>query len=306
MGLNLVHQLYQLKGHKSAIYSLTAGLRQGGLLSAGSDGLIVKWSPDKSDQGEIMGSTGERIFNLISFPEAGIIFCGTMSGDLFQLKYHAENQVKRFRFHQGSIYRMEKWDQLMVVAAGDGIISLWNYESAAIENHLKISHSKLRSLSIDSRNSVLYTGDSEGHIWKLRLPGLELVNKTLSRHQKTVFSLKYIDESNLLISGGLDAHLQISDQQDRLLQDIKAHWFCINDICDLTGTNYLATASRDKSIRIWDKRDWSLAKEISTAKFAAHRHSVNSLLWNMNDQILFSAGDDGHIFGWKLEMNNDT
>ena len=37
--------------------------------------------------------------------------------------------------------------------------------------------------------------------------------------------------------------------------------FAVNDIVSLEGTNYIATASRDKSIRIWQKQSMDLVKK---------------------------------------------
>jgi WD40 repeat protein len=298
----MVRQLYQFRGHKGAIYSLTEGLESGTILSAGSDGCIVKWYPGRNEDGEIIARMDDRIFSIISLRTPQMIFAGTMSGDLYQLQVGALKLVKRFRFHMSSIFRMGVWNDLLIVIGGDGIVSLWNPINGEVVHHLQISNSKLRSLCIDIPSSKLITGDANGNVWILKLPGLQLIDKIMKRHETTVFSLAFLQNTQVLISGGLDAHLKITNETNELISDLNAHWFCINDICDLTGTNYIATASRDKSIRIWDKRDWSLAKEIASTKFVAHSHSVNCLLWNQDEKILYSAGDDGVILAWKIEI----
>lgn len=304
MKIYSIDRIHHFQGHKGGIYTLCHGLEHGSLLSAGSDGMICKWNPQLGQNGVPIAQTGERIFSLFTFPNKKVIFAGTMQGDVFQLNLQNEQIVRRFKFHQSSIYRFAEWNGLLIAAAGDGILSIWNPENGDILNHLKISHQKLRSLSLDPENNTLYTGDSLGNLWILKLPDLILIKKIACHHDKTVFSLEYLINDKLLISGGLDSHIKVSDNKINVLQDLQAHWFCINDICDLKGTDFLATASRDKTIRIWDKRDWSLAKEISNTKFAAHLHSVNSLLWKEEESILYSAGDDGNIFAWKLEIVN--
>jgi WD40 repeat protein len=304
MQIHSIQKIHHLQGHRGAVYTLCNGIDEGSMLSSGSDGMICKWIPDTSHTGVTIAQTGERVFSLYSFPDKKIIFAGTMQGDLFYLKFQNEKVAKRFTFHAGSVYRLNKWNGQLVAAGGDGILSTWNVDHGDILHHLKISHQKLRSLDIDATGNTLYTGDANGNLWILQLPELTLIEKIERLHNKTIFSLKFLASENHLTSGGLDAHLKISDKKGSLLQDLQAHWFCINDICELTHTSYIATASRDKSIRIWDKRDWSLVKEISSPKFAAHLHSVNSLLWNEQKTILYSAGDDGNIFGWKLEIGN--
>ncbi len=301
MQIHTIQQIHYLQGHKGGIYTLCHGFEDNSFLSAGSDGLICKWNPDQNQNGVIIAQTGERLFSLLAFPAQKVIFAGTMQGDLFHLNFKNEQMVKRFKFHQPSIYRLAEWKDLLIVAAGDGIISIWNPENGDIINHLKITHQKLRSLDIDTENDILYTGDANGNLWILKLPEITLIDKIQNLHDKTIFSIKYLQTEKLLVTGGLDAHIKICDGKGKIHQDIQAHWFCVNDICDLTGTPFMATASRDKTIRIWDKRDWSLVKEISSPKFATHLHSVNSLLWKEEELILYSAGDDGNIFGWKFE-----
>lgn len=304
MRIEEIHFLNSYKGHKGAVYQLCAGIEKGSFLSAGSDGLICQWNPAQSNNGLVIAQTGERIFSLLALPDQKMIFAGSMQGDLFLLNILNEPQVKRFRFHQASIYSIKPWNQSIITAGGDGILAIWNPENGSIRYHLKISHQKLRSLAIDAEQDILFAGDGNGHIWKLKLPDLELIQKLENIHSKTVFSLAYLSHEHLLISGGLDAHIKVTDNNNAILHDLNAHWYCVNDLCPLSGTNFIATASRDKTIRIWDKTDWSLAKEISSPKFAAHIHSVNSLLWNKTERILYSAGDDGAIFAWKIEITN--
>lgn len=306
MIIHEIHLFQHFQGHKGGIYSLCHGLEHGSVLSAGSDGAICKWNHAHGNNGVVIAQTGERIFSLLSFYKEKVIVAGTMQGDLFHVSLLQEHIVRRFRFHQPSIYRMAEWNGQLIVAAGDGIVSIWNIEHGDIQNHLKISYQRLRSLTIDKESSKLFAGDSAGNLWILSLPELQLLHKIENLHEKTIFSLEYLVKENLIISGGIDAHIKICDVSGKVKEDIKAHWFCVNDICDLSGTHFISTASRDKSIRIWDKRDWSLVKEISSPKFAAHQYSVNSLLWKKEEHLLYSAGDDGNIFAWKFEINNDT
>jgi WD40 repeat protein len=296
-----VKALDQYKGHFGGIYSIIQGSENDSILSAGSDGLVCKWNIKTGNQGTVVAQTGERIFCLYLFKNENILFAGTMQGDLFQIQLNAPHTVRRLRFHQSTLYRMSSLDHTLIVVSALGIVSLWDAATATIINHLKISNGKLRSLAVDPFRKFIYIGDSDGRLYTLQFPSLELIDKKDKLHEKTVFSLHYLPKEQLLITGGMDAHLKIINEKGNLQNDIKAHWYSINDICELETTPLIATASRDKSIRIWNKNDWSLVKEISTPKFAAHRHSANSLYWYADESILFSAGDDSTIFSWKLE-----
>lgn len=300
-----IYPIRHLKGHMGSIYTLAHDCEEACILSAGSDGFICRWMPLQHDLGHAIAQTGERIFCLHMFNDSKQLFAGTMNGALIQIAFQEQIIVRKFQFHDSSIYRLGFWNEHLLSVAGDGILALWNPADASILNNMKICPSKLRSLAVDSQNHRVFTGDAQGNIWIVDLPDLKLVDCIAAVHDKTVFSLNFLSKNGYLLSGGMDARLKVI-LNNQVKEEIKAHWFSINDICELTGTRFVATASRDKSIRLWSQDDLRLVKEISYPKFAAHLHSVNCLLWNQKQQVLYSAGDDGIVIAWKLEINYDT
>jgi WD40 repeat protein len=58
-----------------------------------------------------------------------------------------------------------------------------------------------------------------------------------------------------------------------------------------------ATASRDKTLKIWDVATQEIIQRIEQTN-EGHLNSVNTLLW-MDDNTLVSAGDDRSINIWR-------
>ena len=86
----------------------------------------------------------------------------------------------------------------------------------------------------------------------------------------------------------------------KIVKSIPAHNYAIYDIVFLNGLNLLATASRDKTIKLWDANSFDFLVRISKENYDAHSHSVNSLYWVENKNMLLSAGDDQKIKIWKI------
>ena len=63
---------------------------------------------------------------------------------------------------------------------------------------------------------------------------------------------------------------------------------------------YLATASRDKTVKLWDAETFELLKVIEVVRDSGHINSVNTLLW-INDDLLLTAGDDRRVLGWTVD-----
>jgi WD40 repeat protein len=87
-----------------------------------------------------------------------------------------------------------------------------------------------------------------------------------------------------------------------LLKKIPAHNFAIYRLLSLKTDTLFASASRDKTIKLWDAEFRPLMR-INQEQFNGHTHSVNALYWNEELNLLVSAGDDRRILAWKLEMD---
>ena len=61
-----------------------------------------------------------------------------------------------------------------------------------------------------------------------------------------------------------------------------------------------ATASRDKTIKIWDSKTFEQLKVINKEKDRGYLNSVNKLIWSTYNNYLISAGDDRAIIIWEI------
>ena len=75
-----------------------------------------------------------------------------------------------------------------------------------------------------------------------------------------------------------------------------AHLATINDLSFSPDGQYLATGSRDKSVKIWHADTLVLQKVLEGVRDRGHFNSVNAVHWTARG--LLSAGDDRTIVWW--------
>ena len=89
---------------------------------------------------------------------------------------------------------------------------------------------------------------------------------------------------------------------NRETKNIAAHNWAIYDMAFSENGKYLATASRDKTIKIWDANQLKVLQRIEGFKDSGHTHSVNAILWLAYNNLLISAGDDQSLKVWEEEV----
>lgn len=119
--------------------------------------------------------------------------------------------------------------------------------------------------------------------------------------------MRFSPDGKFLLTGGKDAHLNIWQvgHYDKI-KSIPAHDWAIYDIAYSPNSNLFATASRDKTLKIWDSKTFQLLKVINKEKYDGHQFSVNKLIWSTYNNYLISAGDDRAIIIWEINLNKTS
>jgi WD40 repeat protein len=287
----LLNKAKQYKGHRAAIYQiLVVGNK---LWSVGGDGFVVEWPIDSDgEDGRVLARVEAKVF-AIAVVSPDMIVLGDLYGHLYWVDIAKGTTLRNVKGHQGAIYGITVVNDKVYTTSADGYLTRWSTSSMLPEESISISAEGLRKMIYTDHGLII--GTSSNEVVVLDLEAWQVTHRWPA-HDNSVFSLAVVGDR--LLSGGRDAHLRSwqmgSWQPDG---DMEAHWFTINDLLVVDEHDLLISASRDKSIRLWDLHSMTplLTKGLQQG---GHVNSVNTLAYH-NDKI-YSAGDDRSIIAWDL------
>lgn len=290
-------------GHADAIYTLADGIGAANFFSGSGDTFAGSWNIDSGTFEKPLLKTAGAIYCLSSSEEKNQVFVGQRGGVLYGVNLAKKQDVKAIEAHEGDVYciEIEENKKIVLSGGGDGCLKVWKKDNLELLLSFKLSDRNIRSIAYSPDKKLLAVGISDGSI-RILDKQFHLIDKW-EAHGNSVFTLVWQD-NGMLLSGGRDAMIRrwgFFEGNMRLEKEIAAHLYTVNHLILSPDKRFLASASRDKTVKIWDAETLQLLKVLDVMKFeAAHTHSVNRLLWK-SGEILLSAGDDKRILGWRIE-----
>lgn len=300
-------KVFQLSGHKAAVYALAPGPESGTFFSAGGDGWIVRWSlTDRDENGELLGrlvaKVDAQVFSLAFIPTTQTIVAGDMNGGVHWINLQEDRPNRHLSHHKKGTFNLLLAADDLISLGGDGVLTRWDALRQKSIESLRLSSQSLRSVIYLEEEQDFLIGASDNNIYRVSAIDLSLKETVRAAHDNSVFTLCRF-QGHTVFSGGRDAQLKQwrNTETLQLTQAQPAHWYTINDLETVPGSDYLLSASRDKTIRIWNAAEFKLLKTLDAARDGGHINSVNRLLWLEGTQQFVSASDDRSIIVWELE-----
>lgn len=290
----------QLYGHLGAIYALNKSNIPKHILTGGADKMLVQWDLENLTAGVVLAKTNGVIYCIKASNQT--ILIGTSTGELHVIDSLHKQEIKLLHYHNSGVYNIDYYEplQLYLIAGGDGVLSICDAGWQLIKQ-IKLTHQKLRTIAIHPTLAIAYIGCGNGHVVKFDLQNLMIThNAAIHRTQWSCNTIAI--KNNFLITGGRDAMLHIVDADSLQIQkSIAAHNYAIYDTAFNADKSLMATASRDKSIKIWDTENWQVLQKLAVEKNDGHKNSVNKIYWNADLMKLISVSDDKTVIIWQTE-----
>ncbi len=301
-----IEKIAQLTGHQAAVFALGEGRTPQHVISGAGDGWLVEWDLATPDLGRLLAKVERNIFSLQFLKNQNRIVVGDMDGGVRFVDLNQPEKTLNIKHHSKGCYAIQLFDNQLFTIGGEGTITRWSVaESRSLES-LQLSTKSLRSLDICVEKREIAIGASDGNVYFLDLDTFDVKQTIKAAHTNSVFSVRYTPDGKHLVTGGRDAFLKLwslEAPQYFSLFEAPAHLFTLNSIAFHSSNPMLfATASRDRTIKIWEIQGAQLVlcKVIDTIRHGCHIRSVNSLFWSTFNDYLVSVSDDRRVIVWKI------
>ena len=270
-----VNKIATLTGHTNAVYKIEGGMDSKTILSADGDGRIVQWRLDDPENGEQLIKLPNSVYAMCLDRAKGNLIVGQNFEGIHIINLETRKELNSLKLTESYIFDIKTIGKIAIVACGDGQVLIIDLHSLTIIKRLKRSEKSARCIAIDAEGEEFSVGYSDNYIRIFNMADFQLIRE-FEAHKISVFTLKYIPGTQLLLSGSRDAQLKFWDRSNNytLFEQIAAHMYTINDLYFSPNGKHFVTCSMDKSIKVWDSEKRKLIKVIDKARHAGHGTSI--------------------------------
>jgi WD repeat-containing protein 61 len=286
--------------HQAAVYALEQGPTSETFFSAGSDRKVILWNIE-TDEHKVVAQIPAMIVSLCYLPKQNYLLVGQTGGGIHVLDLSEKKEIKLLSAHKAYIFdiKYNKDTNQFYVASGDGSISIWNAENFELLHQVKLTEEKIRQLTFSTERNELAAGCGDGNVVLLNLSDYKI--KQTLENESGVNSLLYINFNQHLLVGLKEAHLVEWDlMMYQKVNKFPAHNWAVYSLMQQQNSPYIISASRDKTIKVWDAATLKPLQRIQRPTSNGHTHSVNALLPLAESNYVISTGDDRRVKVWQL------
>ena len=294
--------IHTLSGHQGWVNDVAFASNQTKtaylLASSGEDGTIRLWSVNQNNSQSIQTIQGdeERVRQLTFSPDGSKIATVCTNGI-----------VKLWRVEDGSLinYFPTKTEindikyspdgESLATASANGQVNIWNSDGIW-QQTLNRHGGEVFSLGFhpDGHTLASASSDKTVKIWQVRQPNF--------LDNGGIYSIAVSPTSpEIFAATGWDGKIELwqknSDNSRKLLFELPGHQVTVTQIKFSPDGNILASASWDKTIKLWRMADGTLITTLT-----GHQDGINSLAfgWGNKGYVLASGSEDKTIKLWSI------
>jgi len=242
------------KGHNSGIKSIAYVPGKNEFYTSDYDGQVLKWNTDGKEQTyQVIYSDANIVEVLAVSPDASWLACGSGSSSIRMIPLQGNSTQYELKGHTGKIKSLVfSYDgDYLYSASLDGKVLKWDL-AARTSQDVTTGAMKITSIDISSNGHYLAGINSNGNviIWD---PENKSENFRIETSGKNIKVIRFKPDENILAIGDINGNLELWDIVARKkISEVNAHTAQINDIRFNPILNQMATASNDKSVKIFN------------------------------------------------------
>lgn len=282
----------EIREHNGPIYSVVGDGNY--IFTSSGDKYVVKWNLEDGTQ-ERFSIKMDYTSYCLSYANDKL-YIGTKNGEFYIIDNRTKQIIAQRKISDFAIHSICVSEQIVVGNEYGEVLFLDNHLSKS--NQLSFESGKIRDLQIFKNR--LFIASQDGYLRIILLDQENALEHRFLVHEKGINKLLFLD--NTLFTVGKDGHLNVWDwEEEKLLHSWPIHYETIYDIKQVG--DYLVTASRDKSIKIWKyNTNLKLVQKI-TSRQMGHSHSVNCI-YRIDSENFCTVGDDKRIILWSYESED--
>lgn len=293
----MISKRLEFSGHAAGIYS--TAFDGTFIYSASADKFVARWNIQLGIQDSFSIRFENPVYALCLINNNEQLVTGLSNGDLHIFDLAKRQEVKFYTQHSSAVFSLVENPSKKQFYAADsnGNLTVWSSETLELLLFLPINCGKIRRIAVTAFGDNIAVAGQDGYI---RIFDTVFFNEiaTFFAHEGGVTALLFHPKHHhLLLSGGKDAHLKLTNwKTNQVERSIPAHNFVIYDLISLNGGSIIVSASRDKTIKLWDAESLAIVERKDQRK-GGHKHSVNCLL-RLDAHSFASASDDRRLIVW--------
>jgi hypothetical protein len=247
---NVNYQTFSHKGIRSIAF--VPGKRE--FYTSGYNNQVLKWSLDGSNKTlQVIYSGSDVIEVLAVSPDASWLACGSSNSSIRMIPLKGSNVQYTLAGHKATVKSLVfSFDgKYLYSAALDGKVLKWDMTTRT-STDITTGEMKITSIDISSNGKNIAGLNPEGNVilWN---PDSGSDNFRLPTELKEIKVVRFKPDDNTLAIGDINGNIELWDIDSRkLISRVKAHTAQVNDIRFNPVLKQMATASNDKTLKIYN------------------------------------------------------
>ena len=313
----------RLAGHSGGVNDCALSADGHWIASAASDGSLRLWSSSAGGQ-TVARDPAAQLNACAVARDAPVLVFGHANG---QLSLHAIDRAEpeaviaaHGRAARGRAVRacgLSRYGNLIVSGGSDGDVCIWNANDRSLVARLKGHRDAVNACTFNASTSLIASASDDR---TLRLWDRDDRTRRLAfaAHGHAVSACAFSPDGPYVISGAVDGSLrrwtipsdesawehwfalrthiglEAASQRFEMLE-LEGHERAVNQVIYASDGSFVATASDDRTLRLWDPQEGKERRVLQ-----GHRAAVRGLAIHPQGQHIASVSDDGEMRVWDL------